>query len=207
MPQQQHSHSMLSEASYHNMTVGRIPSVEGGIQPTIFDAKGDLLTATANDTPARLAVGANNRVLMADSTAATGLKYGGNWISYTPTFTNLTVGNGTVTGVYNRIGDVVYVVVRLNWGSTTSITGGVAISNPVNADADYEFLGDATFWAIGTSGVLSPGKIWGIGAGSSGVYVQNTSGTYTVLNEVTNTVPFTWATGNIFRLQFQFKAA
>ena len=57
------------------MTVGRIPSVEGGIQPTIFDAKADLLTATAADTPARLAVGANDTVLTADSSTATGLKW------------------------------------------------------------------------------------------------------------------------------------
>ena len=57
------------------MTVGRIPSVEGGIQPTIFDAKADLLTATANDTPAILAVGTNGQVLTADSTAGTGLAW------------------------------------------------------------------------------------------------------------------------------------
>lgn len=57
------------------MTIGRIPSIEGGIQPTIFDAKADLLTATAADTPARLAVGANGTVLTADSAEATGLKW------------------------------------------------------------------------------------------------------------------------------------
>jgi hypothetical protein len=57
------------------MTVGRIPVIEGGIQPTIFDAKADLLTATANDTPARLAVGTNGQVLTADSTASTGIKW------------------------------------------------------------------------------------------------------------------------------------
>jgi hypothetical protein len=57
------------------MTVGRIPVIEGGIQPTIFDAKGDLLTATAADTAARLAVGTNGQTLIADSTAATGLKW------------------------------------------------------------------------------------------------------------------------------------
>jgi hypothetical protein len=57
------------------MTIGRIPSVEGGIQPTIVDAKGDLITATAADTPARLAVGTNGQYLKADSTASTGLAW------------------------------------------------------------------------------------------------------------------------------------
>ena len=57
------------------MTVGRLPSIDGGIQPTIVDAKGDLITAVAADTPARLAVGANGTVLTADSSTATGLKW------------------------------------------------------------------------------------------------------------------------------------
>lgn len=45
------------------------------IQNAIVDAKGDLIAATAADTPARLAVGTNGHVLTADSTAATGLKW------------------------------------------------------------------------------------------------------------------------------------
>jgi hypothetical protein len=45
------------------------------IQNAIIDAKGDLIGATAADTPARLAVGTNGQVLTADSAAATGLKW------------------------------------------------------------------------------------------------------------------------------------
>ena len=45
------------------------------IQNAIVDAKGDLITATAADTPARLGVGTNGQILTADSTAATGIKW------------------------------------------------------------------------------------------------------------------------------------
>jgi len=87
------------------MTTGRLPSVEGGIQPTIVDAKGDLITATAADTPARIAVGANDTVLTADSTTATGLKWAAP-ISSNPSFsllnaggTALSTGTTTVSGI------------------------------------------------------------------------------------------------------------
>ena len=42
---------------------------------TLWDAKGDLAVGTGADTAARLAVGANTTILMADSTQATGVKW------------------------------------------------------------------------------------------------------------------------------------
>jgi hypothetical protein len=45
------------------------------IQNAIVDAKGDIIAASANDTPARLAVGTNDHRLVAASGETTGLKY------------------------------------------------------------------------------------------------------------------------------------
>lgn len=45
------------------------------VLPTVVDAKGDLLVGTAADTVARLGVGSNDTVLIADSVATGGLKW------------------------------------------------------------------------------------------------------------------------------------
>jgi hypothetical protein len=86
------------------MTIGRLPSVEGGIQPTIVDAKGDLITATAADTPARLAVGADNTILTADSTQATGIKWAAA-ASASPASASATVATEetTTSGTYTDL--------------------------------------------------------------------------------------------------------
>jgi phage-related tail fiber protein len=47
----------------------------GGIPGTIFDAKGDIITSTAADTPIRKAAGADDTILMADSAQSDGLKW------------------------------------------------------------------------------------------------------------------------------------
>ena len=49
------------------MSIGRLGAGDTAIQPTIFDAAGDLLYATAADTPARLAIGSSAQVLTVSS--------------------------------------------------------------------------------------------------------------------------------------------
>jgi hypothetical protein len=72
------------------------------IQNAIVDAKGDVIAATAADTPARLAVGTNGQVLTADSTAATGLKWA-------------TPASGS-----SYVGAIAYGAVNLSWSSTAT---------------------------------------------------------------------------------------
>ena len=50
-------------------------NASAGIPKTLIDAKGDLIVGTAADTAGKLAVGANNNILVADSSTATGLKW------------------------------------------------------------------------------------------------------------------------------------
>ena len=87
------------------MTISRIPSIEGGIQPTLLTAKGDLISATAASTPQRLAVGSDTQILVADSSTATGLKWATPSGSSGPAFSvfrNTTVQNFT-TGVDTKV--------------------------------------------------------------------------------------------------------
>jgi hypothetical protein len=67
---------VLSKASGTDMDFTWVAQDDtNAIQNTIVDAKGDLIAATAADTPARLAVGTNGYVLTADSAEATGIKW------------------------------------------------------------------------------------------------------------------------------------
>lgn len=51
------------------MTVGRIPSIEGGIQPTLLTTAGDTLYASSASNPARLGIGTAGQVLTVNSGA------------------------------------------------------------------------------------------------------------------------------------------
>jgi hypothetical protein len=74
----------------------------GGIAPTIFTAKGGLITATAANTPVQLSVGGSNgMVLTVNSATATGLEWAVPVVTLTNsvTLTNKTLTSPIVTGL------------------------------------------------------------------------------------------------------------
>ena len=86
-----------------------VATANAAIPKSVVTTKGDVITATASATPARLGVGSNGQVLTADSTTATGIKWA---TPATPTgWTFLTSGSVTtgstlvISGLssYNRI--------------------------------------------------------------------------------------------------------
>lgn len=153
------------------MTVSRIPNVEGGIQPTIVTAKGDLIAAVANASPGRLGVGSDGAVLQADSSAATGLSWAG------PSFTagKNKIINGDF-GVWQR-------------GTSFTPAGAVGV-NQYNADRFFSNRDGSGATVTTSRQAFTPGTAPVAGYEAQYFYryaqtVAGTGGTYvTVLGQV-----------------------
>ena len=103
------------------------------VNPTLIDAKGDIITATAADTPARLAVGNNGESIVADSAATTGLRYSATPSASNPVInsamqvwqrgTSIALGAGTYTADrwYGYRGVAGSTVTRQATGDTTNL--------------------------------------------------------------------------------------
>lgn len=158
------------------------------IQPTIVDAKGDIIAATAADTVARVAVGSNGQVLTADSTEAAGVK----WATPTPSaitavasasvltqqdttstaYTDLATAGPSVT-LTTGTEAIVTISAILGQGvdSGAVISAGVAVSgaSTVAASDSYSLFLNADDF-VATSGNVSLSttfKLTGLTAGSN----------------------------------------
>ncbi|HEY9482531.1 MAG TPA: hypothetical protein VIR00_06175 [Micromonosporaceae bacterium] len=127
--------------------------------------------------------GADIATLAAIATAQTDA-----WTSYTPTLSGWTLNNGTMTAFYKQIGKEVWFRGQITWGSTTSASGDLNVALPVTGFRAPCAIGTA--YANDTSaGVTYPG----VAAlfGSIAFFVAGTK-------NVSNTQPFTWASGDSF---------
>lgn len=130
---------------------------------------------------------------------------GGAWTSWTPTWTNLSVGNGTVSALYYRAGRLILWKLKLTFGSTTSVSGAIRFTVPVAASTGIEF--DNTF---GTFVDATGSRHMSAGQFISTTVIQanmmNANGTstaagtafsgYVVQVVTSSTDPFTWTTND-----------
>lgn len=126
------------------------------------------------------------------------------WLGYTPTWTNLSVGNGTLVAAYDMRGKTVFVRLSLTFGTTTSISGAVRLTPPVAYNTAYVLrspLGMLHIEDNGIAGYLGAVRTNDTADGKLQLGVYGAAGTYVNGEaDLSSTVPMTW--GNLDYLTF-----
>ncbi len=135
------------------------------------------------------------------------------WQDYTPTYTNITVGNGTVVARYIQIGTLVQVQYSLVFGSTTSVDGtGVLLSLPVtSAGTSDGYISQTTPIGVATlrddGGQKWSGLVYWQSTTAARITAQFITTTRPRQSDMSATVPHTWTTSDSITCTFQYEAA
>jgi hypothetical protein len=129
----------------------------------------------------------------------------GTYTAYTPTWTfGVTTGNGTFSSAYARVNDFTHYYGTFTFGSTSAIASAIAtISLPTTAHASITYSSFPGFNSsqvcfYDTSGFLTLyGNAQINSATGARIYVNLASTTYSRLEVLSSTVPFTWATATL----------
>jgi hypothetical protein len=132
---------------------------------------------------------------------------GDAWVSYTPTFTNFVLGNGTISAFYKQVGKVVHTRGIVNLGSTSSVSGSLIVTLPVTAVglSVSVRLGVATIGDSGTA--IYEARVTNSTTTAFSIGVINVSGTYATTTATTSLIPMTWTTNDNFCWNFTYQAA
>ena len=111
----------------------------GAIPKSLIDAKGDILAGSANDTPARVAVGTDGQLLTADAASAAGVKWT-TPVAYAPI--RATINAQTGTAYTPVLADENKIVTLSNAGATTvTLPTDAAQAFPIGAVVNFAQLG------------------------------------------------------------------
>lgn len=125
---------------------------------------------------------------------------GDAWTSYTPTTTNVTLGNGTLTAAYGQAGKLVWFRVKLTFGSTTALTGSPTFTLPVNATAARRFTFDASLYDASAG---SPHKgAFAVNSSASAISIRDDASV-----ALGAAAPFAWTTSDEIYLSGIYEAA
>ena len=115
-----------------------LTNANAAIAKAIVDAKGDLISATAADTPSRLAVGTNGQVLTADSGEATGLKWATPVSGSMTLLSTTTLNSGTTSQTISSISSAytqLYIVVK----NMKVSSNGSSLTARLNGDSGSKY--------------------------------------------------------------------
>ncbi len=117
------------------------------------------------------------------------------WTTFTPTWLNITVGNGSVGGRYRRVGSfTIEFRAQIVFGSTTSVTGTIGLTVPGGLTGE----GASTRQIIqaGAFDNSAPAGVTGLGLLQSGGGTSIDRFYGAVTNFWGSGLPFTWATSD-----------
>lgn len=196
---------------YEQENILSLPTPSMSFSPFAILTAEEMNDLVENDQALAAGTGLDNGSVTKNKFSTSTGELGGAWSTWTPSYLNLTVGNGTVVARYLQVGKTVFFRFSLTWGSTTTFTSGsnISISPPVNMSSNYtQFttLGTASYFDTSAGAVYSSGIAFNSPT-SMLPFVTSASGTYTSYGQVNNTNPMTWATGDTFSLVGSFEAA
>lgn len=119
------------------------------------------------------------------------------WTSWTPSLTGVTIGNGTLSGAYQRIGNTIIAKFHFKMGTTSAITGTVQFALPVSgvssmSTLEWNYIGNASLTDEGTA-VYGATIHTNSSTTTATLYAQDAAATYLrVSTAIGSTVPFTW---------------
>jgi len=134
----------------------------------------------------------------------------GEALTFTPTYTNFSLGNGTVDARYVRVQKLVYVSVNITCGTTSAFTGSkMQISKPVTSVASSagNLTQGLSNFSDASTGAFVFGAVRYSTTTAQSVDLYNSAGTYVELAFTNVTVPFTLATGDVIGISYVYEAA